>query len=256
MKLPEIASPTAGLCKICSGEAPLYGAVDFNKSCEDLHGRRLRPMGMLVYYNRCEVCGFVFTQSFDDWTIDDFNRHIYNAGYIAIDPEYLEVRPARNARAILNLFGDAGADLGILDYGGGKGRMGEILSAQGYRRIETYDPLVPEFTAIPEGSFQIVTCFETMEHVPDPVATIHDIASHMDDQSVLLFSTLMQPADFTQRGLFWWYVAPRNGHISIYSHAAIISLLEMAGLKFATFNDGLHLAYKEIPPFARHLIAG
>ncbi|HEY3678832.1 MAG TPA: class I SAM-dependent methyltransferase, partial [Bradyrhizobium sp.] len=62
---------TASLsCKICGGEASLYGVVDFHKSCNP--ALRTPVAGVPVYYRRCATCGFLFTDAFDDWDHNAF----------------------------------------------------------------------------------------------------------------------------------------------------------------------------------------
>jgi len=91
---PVTTAPT--LCKICGGAAPLYGVVDFNKSCEEANGLKLSLAGVPVYYRRCANCHFVFTDAFDDWGADQFKTHIYNDDYRMVDPDYKTTRPRGN----------------------------------------------------------------------------------------------------------------------------------------------------------------
>ena len=85
-------------CKICGGQAGLFGVVDFAKSCEEARGKRLPLSGTPVYYRRCRTCSFLFTDAFDNWSEADFKASIYNADYIEVDPDYREVRPNNNAK--------------------------------------------------------------------------------------------------------------------------------------------------------------
>jgi hypothetical protein len=89
------AAPTP--CKICGGAAELYGVVDFHKSCAEADGVRLRLSGVPVYYRRCATCEFLFTDAFDDWSHDQFKAHIYNEGYLTVDPSYQTARPRMRA---------------------------------------------------------------------------------------------------------------------------------------------------------------
>ena len=59
-------------CKICSGRAPLYGVVDFHRACDIAHGAQLPLSGVPIYYRRCEGCGFLYTDAFDNWDITQF----------------------------------------------------------------------------------------------------------------------------------------------------------------------------------------
>ena len=82
-----------------------FGLVDFNRNCEIPGGVKLPLTGTPVYYRRCDACGFLFTDAFDDWSQDDFKTHIYNADYHAVDPGYVLTRPRDNAAVVKQTFG-------------------------------------------------------------------------------------------------------------------------------------------------------
>jgi len=247
----QVADARPAECKICGGPSPLYGVVDFHKSCIEAQGKRLAISGCPVYYQRCRRCGFAFTTAFDAWDFAAYRRYIYNGDYLVVDPDYTELRPAGNAKLIAGTFGDFKASMRILDYGGGEGLLAARLREEGFSAA-TYDPF-SSFDKMPEEKFDLVTCFEVMEHVPLPKATAAVMAGLLKPQGIVLFSTLVQPATFDQIGLNWWYASPRNGHISLYSKQALTLLFQAHGMTVCSFTDVLHLAFAEIPPFAAHL---
>ena len=63
----------------------------------------------------------------------------------------------------------------VLDYGGGYGAFCAVLRDAGFPVALTFDPLVLEHATPPEGKFDLVTSFETFEHMPDPAASIASI---------------------------------------------------------------------------------
>jgi len=73
------------------------------------------------------------------------------------------------------------------------------------------------------------------------------------EDGLLLFSTLLQPEEIQQTGLSWWYAAPRNGHCSLYTASALTRLFASVGMQAASAGPALHLAYRRVPGFARHL---
>jgi SAM-dependent methyltransferase len=249
---PASNAPTA--CKICAEPAPLYGVVDFHRGCEIPGGKRLPPSGIPVHYRRCTACGFLFTDAFDDWSEADFKAHIYNADYLALDPDYLEKRPRDNAGTVEQLFGTHKTELRVLDFGGGNDAMCSALRTAGFPIAETYDPFVADYARRPEGTFDLVTCFETLEHMPDPVAGIAALLTSLAEPGLVLFSTLLQPQDFDQLGVNWWYVGPRNGHVSIFSRNALILAWRHHGYLTASFNEDKHLAFRTLPAFAKHVV--
>jgi 2-polyprenyl-3-methyl-5-hydroxy-6-metoxy-1,4-benzoquinol methylase len=245
------ADPGHTECKICQGPSPLFGVVDFHKSCIELQGCRLPISGSPVYYRRCQQCAFTFTDAFDAWTHETFQRNIYNDDYITVDPDFIETRPTNNARVVAEAFAASRTSMCILDYGGGSGLLAQRLREQQFDAT-TYDPF-SAFDTIPTERFDLITCFEVMEHVPSPKETVETIVSLLNNDGAILFSTLLQPKSFEETGLSWWYVSPRNGHISLYSAQSLARLFAPHGLKVASFSEGTHIAYAQVPTFASHL---
>jgi Flp pilus assembly protein TadD/SAM-dependent methyltransferase len=246
------AQPQPVPCKICGQPSPLLGVVDFNKSCIEAQGRRLPVAGVPVYYRRCVDCGFVFTGALDDWTHAEFERYIYNEQYITVDPDFAELRPTGNARLIAEAFSGSSKNIRVLDFGGGSGLLASRLRQEGFT-AETYDPF-STFDQTPVGQFDLISCFEVMEHVPSPQQTVASMVALLKQPGgAILFSTLVLPDDFEARGLSWWYAAPRNGHVSLYSPASLARLFAAHGLRVGSFSQGMHIAYAEVPRFAAHL---
>jgi len=241
------ASAASLSCKICHGASELYGVVDLNRPCEIPGGVRPPLSGIPVYYRRCAACGFLFTDTFDDWSDDQFKTHIYNDGYRVFDPDYATERPTANANLVAKLWATHKANMRVLDFGGGNDVFCSVLRASGFREAITYDPMVLEFAKRPEGKFDLVTCFETLEHLPNPAAGIAQIADYVAEPGAVFFSTLLQPADFDSRGVSWWYVGPRNGHISIFSRRSLAMAWSRHGYNMGSLNDGTHMAFRTLP---------
>jgi 2-polyprenyl-6-hydroxyphenyl methylase/3-demethylubiquinone-9 3-methyltransferase len=225
----------------------VFGAVDFNKSCEEYRGLYLETAGVAITYRRCPSCQFLFSNCFDDWSEAEFSQHIYNAGYAAIDPEYLSHRPLSNARGVGRLLAPHKGELSLLDYGGGNGQFAAALRARGFR-AQTYDPLVPAYAERPAARYNLVTCFETLEHTPDPRRSADDLASFLSADGAVMFSTLCQPVDFEQVGLSWWYVGPRNGHISIHSETSLRLMWASLGFAVVTWHEPVMIALRGSVP--------
>jgi len=218
-----------------------------NRPCQTAHAHRPALSGVPIYYRRCAACGFLFTDAFDDWSVDQFRTHIYNDGYVAVDPDYLVTRPTTNAGAVARFWAPHKADMRVLDFGGGNDVFCTALRSDGFRDAITYDPMVPEHALRPEGTFDLVTCFETLEHVPDPLATIGKIVECVGEPGAVFYSTLTQPDDFDAQGMSWWYVGPRNGHISIFTQQALAVAWGRYGFKTAALNAGTHIAFRTLP---------
>lgn len=247
----RLFSPDAVDCKICGGPARPFGSVDFSRSCEDDRGVDLPATGIDIHYRRCEGCGFLFTDAFDDWSPADFETAIYNADYAQVDPDYESARPASSSKEIIRTFRGKADSLRVLDYAGGNGAFAEHLRAAGFTAVETHDPFGPRHRARPEGRFNLVTCFEALEHMPDPVAGAQDIVSFLDDDALMIFSTVVQPPEIAELGMRWWYIGPRNGHISLFSLEALQHLGRRLGLTVMSATNSVHIAFRKQPSFVQ-----
>lgn len=247
-------APRTATCKCCGGEARLFDVVDFHKNCEQRTGNDPLPLsGIPVYYHRCGTCGFIFTVAFDYFSDADMAELIYNDDYELVDPDFLSRRPLHNARAMAQRFRDD-RDIRILDFGGGNGRLADEMRAAGFASIETWDPFSPGFAERPQGRFDAVLCFEVMEHSTDPLATLSDIDSLLSPGGMCVFSTCLQPHDIEDVRLGWWYAAPRNGHVSLYTTESLTRLARNFGFTFGSLDQGTHLLFRTVPTFATHFI--
>jgi len=254
MRVPASAYPHPRPCKICRKPAPLIGVVDFNKNCEEHRGLNLPLSGYAIYYRRCVSCDFLFTDYFDDWDNNEFRSHIYNAEYVNVDPDFVSARPLGNARFLIDLFGRQASSLSVLDFGGGNGQLGASLRTAGFMVADTYDPFMPPHDQLPTRRYNIITCFETLEHSRDPTGSAAEIAGYLEDDGLIIMSTLVQPTEFSKVGLSWWYVGPRNGHISLQSYKSLAHLWASMGFSIVSRNANIHIAFRKIPPFAKNVI--
>ena len=190
-----------------------------------------------VPYQRCKGCGLVFTTWFDDWTRTDWREKVYNADYVKVDPHYVEERPKTTAAL---LAASLPRSASLLDYGGGSGLMANLLIAQGFD-AECYEVMRHE--APPNRRFPFVSAIEVLEHSPDPAATVAQMASLLADGGVLFLSTLCLSSDKTPPRDHW-YIAPRNGHVSVCTKKTLRILLATVGMDVIHLNDSVHIGYK------------
>ena len=226
--LPQARFDQAVPCKLCGHVCPPFDVVDFNKFCSGGNFYGFGMSGIPVTYHRCPWCRFVFTRFFDDWSPEDFRRFIYNDDYIRVDGAYAAERPRKDADTVARLLEGLPKDVRILDYGSGSGLFGRALAERGYDNVTSYDPFAQP--APPAGDFDLVTLFEVIEHVPDSAAVLADVRRLMRPGAAILFSSGFQPPEITTLRGNWWYVAPRNGHCSIFSTDAMAMLAERLGL--------------------------
>ena len=242
-------------CPVCHGHCELVDVLDFHKMCGDpgLHFRGLS--GQPIYYALCESCGFCFAPTIAQWGHQEFEDRIYNQDYIQVDPEYVEIRPQGFRTRLLQLFGGYSDQFSHLDYGGGNGRLSELLRESGWNS-RSYDPFVNKDVDRQQlGKFDLITAFEVFEHVPDPLALMESLHGLLAPSGVLHFSTQLSDGHIQlgQR-LNWWYAAPRNGHISLFSNNSLQFLAQKHHFTLASDWASLHAMYTSKPAWAARLI--
>jgi 2-polyprenyl-3-methyl-5-hydroxy-6-metoxy-1,4-benzoquinol methylase len=231
-------------CKICGEAAALHGVVDFNKTCEANRGKFFPLAGVPVWYHRCTNCKFLFTGQFDHWTPDMFRQHIYNDAYIDVDPDAGGSRARGNAAGLINFARRVNAKR-VLDYGGGDGTLARVLAENGLES-ESWDPLMNSGPAPVSGSFDLVSAYEVLEHTPTPLETCRQVLSFLRPGGLFFFSTLTLN-ELPEQACDNWYIAPRNGHISIHTSRSLELLFARLDRKVHHFNQLMHLAHP-IPP--------
>lgn len=223
--------------------------VDFNKSCEIDRGLALELSGVPVWYYRCTGCGFLFTPTFDEFTADDWRRWVYNGDYLRVDPDYAGARAEANAPLVRSLAGQMGigdpslaailtAPRRLLDYGSGGGQLTGLLADLPAERA-AWDPFGGQER--PEGKFDLVTAFEVFEHTATPMVTACDALGFVRPGGALAFSTLVCDALPAQK-TDWPYLAPRNGHVSLYSTRSLDILFGALRYQVQHLTPNLHIA--------------
>ncbi len=239
--MASFADPGDVFCKVCKTRAEIHGCVDAGRSCEVYRGTFLPLQGQPVYYHRCPSCGFLFTVAFDHWSADEFREKIYNDGYAAVDPDYADGSRARGNAQVSATFLTHFGNRRLLDYGGGDGTLAATLRQQGFD-AHSWDPIADRDAAPPPaGTFQAATAFEVFEHTPTPVETAAQALSMLQPGGRLLFSTLLLDG-LKPQSTDHWYIAPRNGHISLHTRASLGLLFTQLGWSVQSLNTNLHLA--------------
>lgn len=255
-KAPAAAPAESARCQVCNAMAPLLDTVDFNKSCEELRGKRLPWSGTPVRYYQCIGCGFCFAPEIQAWSREQFAASIYNDDYRTVDPDYVRDRPVGNAQAVDEAFGASKQRLRHLDYGGGSGLLSATLRERGWDS-SSYDPFVDVSTNVRDlGTYDMVTAFEVFEHVPDVQVLLDELDTLCRPDGLILFSTLVSDGQIVRgRKLTWWYASPRNGHISLFSRRSLTRWMAAKGLQVTSMDANMHFACRTRPPWAAHLVA-
>jgi hypothetical protein len=257
-QLDAMRSSPSALCKVCGGEALPFDIVDFNKSCDHV----LYPLGLSaipVMYRQCSQCQFIFTGFFDSFTNEQWRRYVYNDEYIRVDPEYRDQRPRAHARELISFLMGRKSKIIGLDYGGGNGLTAALLRQNGWT-FDSYDPfgqtdMSPDLL----GRYNFCSAMQVFEHTPDPAGTLRAILEKASPgQLMILIGTGTHDGIVSKETrLSWWYAAPRNGHVSLYSRKSLQLLGADFGLSCASISGGTFLLTRGIKEQkARNLVLG
>lgn len=230
-------------CKICGGHSAPFDLLDFNKTATS-DKYRCGFSSIPVMYFKCEKCNFIFTDFFDNFEPDWWTTYVYNNEYYAgIDPDYHEVRPRYNVRWLKSLLAGRKDEVIGLDYGGGNGATASLMRAAGWT-FDCWDPYgCKDESDTRIGRYNFCSTSEVFEHTTDPLKSLRDILYRCspDRLMIMLGTGAHDGAVSDETRLTWWYAAPRNGHISLYSRASLRHMADQAELGYVSFSKGTHI---------------
>jgi hypothetical protein len=187
------------------------------------------------------------------WTDADFAEMVYNEQYVLVDPDFVEARPISFADMIWRSFGDRAKLIRHLDFGGGSGLLSATLRNRGMDSA-SYDPFHGEHASLPDGKFNFISAFEVFEHASQIDRLMTQLVGLAADDCAIVFSTLLSDGRVNEvQRLQWWYAAPRNGHVSLFSRRSLGILGQRWGFAFGSFgafNGSLHAFWRGRPEWA------
>lgn len=132
----------------------------------------------------------------------------------------------------------------MLDFAGGYGIFTRLMRDIGYDfyRQDIYcENLFAnhfDITDIETKKFDIVTAFEVLEHLNNPLEEIKEILAYADHA---IFSTDLIP-DTNEKIENWIYISQETGqHIAFYSQKAMEIIAEKFGRNYYTKNGNIHV---------------
>jgi hypothetical protein len=247
-------------CKICAADSCVIDVLDFNKICGPPTAYfENQKVGVGVEYRRCPRCDFIFTEFFDEFTADLWGTFVYNPDYYSsIDPEYESVRPRQESYKLRCLLRSPNAGWVGLDYGGGGGLLSQLMRQSGYV-FDCYDPFGADTTQeVNRGNYNLCSLFEVAEHAVDPIGMLGAILRMSSPARLgVLVGTQIHDGRNIQPGHLanWWYAAPRNGHVSLFSKASLARLAASRSLSYLGLARGSHFLYRGYSPLeARRML--
>jgi 2-polyprenyl-3-methyl-5-hydroxy-6-metoxy-1,4-benzoquinol methylase len=225
------------LCKIC------------NHQSEFIFKKKLLQQYNVKFW-KCLNCGFIQTE--DPFWLEE----AYQLPFNPLDV-YLVHRPLElgeiTEHLILNYFD---RNKQYLDYGGGIGFFTRLMRDKDlnfYRQDKYAQNLYAQFFDISDifldkKNFELVTCFEVLEHLDQPMNELTQIFSLSEN---VFFSTELQPNISVEEFENWPYIGELHGqHISFYTRKSMEIIAKVFKRNYYSNGQNLHLfTTKEIKNF-------
>jgi hypothetical protein len=199
-----------------------------------------------VSYYRCEQCGFVQTEE-PYWLQEAYSQPI-NESDVGLVSRNLRLMQFAKAVIVTGFAPSAK----FMDYGGGYGLFVRLMRDYGFDfyRYDKYceNLFAKGFNADSAGSkqYELVTAFELLEHLVDPVQTLEEILAFADN---ILLTTELLPED-PPHPTHWWYYGLEHGqHISFFTRRSLAVLAETLNLNFSSAGSYHLLTRKKHSPF-------
>jgi len=120
----------------------------------------------------------------------------------------------------------------ILDFGCGHGMLIADLKKSGYPNVTGYDAYSDEYNKLPKRErYHIITAIELIEHTSHPYVEIDVMHRALVPGGVVMFETsFIDVAGQENIPLEdFFYIAPKNGHSTIFSHHGLDLLMCLKG---------------------------
>ena len=192
-------------------------------------------LGEPVDYFDCQVCGYLQTQT-PHWLDRAYGRAIND-----VDTGIMMRNRMNVGRVVMTLAALSNLQARVVDHAGGYGILVRLLRDAGvdafWRDPYCENLLARGFEADSRPS-DLVTAFEVLEHLLDPVA---DLRAMLREAPSVLFTTELVPTEGTPSP-DWWYLGPEHGqHIGFFRTRTLVYIAGQIGAHVASDGRSVHL---------------
>ncbi|MEI6315597.1 MAG: class I SAM-dependent methyltransferase [Syntrophus sp. (in: bacteria)] len=189
-------------------------------------------------YKLCLSCGFIYVEN-PFWLAESYESAITSTDIGIVSR--IEVN-SQQTKSIIELFFDHTAK--FLDYGAGYGMLVRRMRDIGYdflaydRYCENLFSSQFKVESLEGSSFQLITAFEVIEHLENPIDIFAEIFNHSES---ILFTTELVPAPPPLPGKWWYYGLDHGQHISFFTSTSLKYIANLFGKRFYSNEINLHL---------------
>lgn len=192
-------------------------------------------------YERCEQCGLVMAVE-PQWLNDAYAAPITRLDIGLLDRCMLLANVTAALLRAERLRGGR-----FLDWAGGYGTMTRLMRDRGFDFVH-WDPMTSnvfaqghDATTLEGDRYDVVTGFEVLEHLEDPVGALEPVSRTTDR---LLMTTQVLPSPPPRPEDWWYYTLETGQHITLYSTAALQRLAGRLGFDGVVSGTFLHLFFR------------
>ena len=212
-------------CRICSSRTAPFDAASVMGKYE-------------ATFSRCPQCGFIQADN-PIWIHESYSKPVTWSDVGMVDRT---LNLAQVTRAVIVVLLHRRGR--FVDYGGGYGLFTRLMRDRGFD-FYCFDKYCRNFFApqfcvneIGDGNFEMVTAFEVMEHLVDPLLQFTKMLSFSKN---ILVSTELVPAIPPKLNDWWYYGTEHGQHISFYTLASLQTIAEQNGVSLTTNGRNIHL---------------
>ncbi|NET45453.1 glycosyltransferase [Okeania sp. SIO2B3] len=197
-----------------------------------------------IDYFQCQNCNFIQTE-YPYWLSEAYSQAIASSDEGLIFRNLMLSQVTKN---IIDRLFDS--EEKFLDFGGGYGLFVRLMRDIKYK-FDWQDKycenlFAQHFKSTPNQKYELVTAFELLEHLVNPISDIREILNYSQN---ILFSTEILPPDNPKPNQWWYYATDEGQHISIYTVKSLQIIAQKFHLNFYTNYSSLHLlTEKKISP--------